>query len=411
MQTDTFSYLDPSPSPRGHDSVMSPARGLLAGKSFAIQPNLSVRGWPAEAGSVALKDFVALEDATVIERLNKAGAIVAGSARMSELGLGLMGDTVARVLSEGRTDMALMTDMMGEARLTAARVGAYGFKPSQGIVSRFGLIGLVPSLESHGILARAPEDIATVMGIIAGDDDRDFSMYGGQAPFFDQTTAADRPMNTIGIIRECLETLDEGVSRAFSRGLERLRSLGFNVIEVDFPDYDLFRSVHHCVGSVEASSSCGKFDGVRYGHRTASAKNWNDMYLKTRCEAFGPLIKAYLFQGAYFQFENYAAFENAGRIRARLVKAIDGLFAGVDTIACPTRRSDSHDEPATGMEDLYNDFVLTLPANVTGVPAVQVPGYIIDGKTDYGLQLFGPRLGDGPLLSMAIRLFHAAQGV
>jgi aspartyl-tRNA(Asn)/glutamyl-tRNA(Gln) amidotransferase subunit A len=409
MQTDTFSYLDPSPSPRGHDSVMSPARGLLAGKSFAIQPNLSVRGWPAEAGSVALKGFVALEDATVIERLNKAGATIIGSARMSELGLGLTGDTVARVLSEGRTDMALMTDMMGEARLTAARVGAYGFKPSHGIVSRSGLIGLAPSLESHGILARAPEDIATVMGIIAGDDDRDFSMYGGRTPLFDQ--AAVGPLNTIGVIRECLETLDEGVSRAFSRGLERLRSLGFSVIEVDLPDYDLFRSVHHCVGSVEASSSCGKFDGVRYGHRTASAKNWNDMYLKTRCEAFGPLVKAYLFQGAYFQFENYAAFENASRIRARLVKAIDGLFAGVDTIACPTRCSDTHDEPAAGMGDLYDDFVLTLPANVTGIPAVQVPGYVIDDKTDYGLQLFGPRLGDGLLLSMAVRLSHAAQGV
>jgi len=389
---------------------MSPERGPLTGKSFTIQPNLSVRGWPAEAGCIALKGFVALEDATVVERLHKAGAAIVGSARMSELGLGLAGDTVARVLSEGHTDMALMTDMMGEARLTAARIGLYGFKPSQGIVSRFGLMGLAPSLECHGILARAPEDIATVMGIIAGDDDRDFSMHGGRKPLFDPAAAVG-PMNTIGIIRECLETLDEGVSRAFSRGLERLRSLGFNVIEVDFPDYDLFRSVHHCVGSVEASSSCGKFDGVRYGHRTASAKNWNDMYLKTRGEAFGPLIKAYLFQGAYFQFENYAAFENAGRIRARLVKAIDGLFAGVDTIACPTRRSDSHDEPATGMEDLYNDFVLTLPANVTGVPAVQVPGYIIDGKTDYGLQIIGPRLGDGPLLSMAIRLSHAAQGV
>jgi aspartyl-tRNA(Asn)/glutamyl-tRNA(Gln) amidotransferase subunit A len=397
MQTDMFSYLDPSPS-------ASAARGPLAGKSFAIQPNLSVRGWPAEAGSVALKGFVALEDATVIERLNKAGATIVGSARMSELGLGLTGDTLARVLSDGRTDVALMNDMMGEARLTAARVGTYGFKPSQGIVSRFGLIGLAPSLETHGILARAPEDIATVMGIIAGDDDRDFSMYGGRTPFLDQ--AAVGPLNTIGIIRECLETLDEGVSRAFSRGLERLRSLGFNVIEVDLPDYDLFSSVHHCVGSVEASSSCGKFDGVRYGHRTASAKNWNDMYLKTRCEAFGPLVKAYLFQGAYFQFENYAAFENASRIRARLVKAINGLFARVDTIACPTRRSDTHDEPAAGMDDLYDDFVLTLPANVTGIPAVQVPGYVIDDKTDYGLQLFGPRLGDGPLLSMAVRLYH-----
>lgn len=316
---------------------------------------------------------------------------------------------MARVLSEGRTDMALMTDMMGEARLTAARIGLYGFKPSQGIISRFGLTGLAPSLECHGILARAPEDITSVMNVIAGDDDRDFSMHGGRTPLFDPAAAVG-PVNNIGIIRECLETLDEGESRAFLRGLERLRSMGFSIKEVELPDYDLFRTVHHVIGAVEASSSCGKFDGVRYGHRTAAAKNWNDMYLKTRCESFGPLIKAYLFQGAYFQFENYGAFENAGRIRARLVRGIDGLFAGADAMACPTRRSRFDDNPAMGAEDLYDDFVMTLPANVTGIPAVQVPGYCTDGNTDYGLQLFGPRLGDGPLLSLAVRLSHTTQG-
>jgi len=411
MQTDPFSYLNPSPTPREHDTVMSPERGTLVGKSFAIQPNLSVRGWPAEAGSVALRGFVALEDATVVERLKKAGATLLGSARMGELGLGLAGDTVARILSEGRTDMALMTDMMGEARLTAARIGLYGFKPTQGIVSRFGLTGLAPSLESVGILARTPEDIAAVMDVMVGDDGRDFSMQGGRTPLFDRMTAAESPLNTIGIIRECLKTMDEKESVAFSRGLERLESSGCSVMEMDLPDYDLFRTVHQVIGSVEASSSCGKFDGVRYGHRTATAKNWNDMYLKTRAESFGPLIKRYLFQGAYFQFENYGAFENAGRIRARLVKGINHLFAGVDALAFPTRCSRAHEESATGMEDLYDDFVLTLPANVAGIPAVQVPGYCSDGNMDYGLQLLGRRLSDASLLALASRLSRATQGV
>lgn len=388
---------------------MSRAQGLLAGKSFTIQPNLSVRGWPAEAGSIALKGYIAVEDATVIERLTKAGATIIGSARMSELGLGLAGDTVGRILSGRQADMALMTDMMGEARLTAAGIGAYGFKPSQGIVSRFGLAGLAPSLESHGILARLPEDIAKVMEIIAGDDGRDFSMYDGPMPRFDPVAAAGS-INTIGIFRKSLEILNEEESRAFSRTLERLGSLGLDIKEVDLPDYDLFRSVHHIVGAVEASSSCGKYDGVRYGHRTAVAKNWNDMYLKTRAEAFGPLIKMYLFQGAYFQFENYGAFEKAGRIRNRLIKGIEGVFTGVDAVACPTRRSGVREEPATGMEDLYDDFVLTLPANVGGIPAVQVPGYVIDGKFDYGLQLFGPRLSDASLLSLAVRLSRAQKG-
>ncbi len=411
MQTDAFTYLDPSPSAWGHDSVISPEQGPLAGKSITIQPNLSVRGWPTDAGSVALKGFVALEDATVIERLRKAGAILVGSSRMSELGLGLAGDTTGRILSEGRSDMALITDMMGEARIIAARVGAFAFKPSSGIVSRFGLIGLAPSMECLGILARTPEDIATVMGVIAGDDDRDFSMCGSEALRFDAAAESEVSIRTIGFMKETIACLNEAELRAFRGGLENLEKSGFPVREVSLPDYDLFCGVHHCIGAVEASSSCGKYDGVRYGHRTAAAKNWNDMYLKTRAESFGPLVKAYLFQGAYFQFENDTAFRNACRIRARLVKAIGGLFADVDALAFPTRRSVIRDASAKEMEALYDDFLLTLPANVAGDPAVQIPGYCTDGNADYGLQILGPRLSDGPLLSLATRLSHAVQGV
>jgi aspartyl-tRNA(Asn)/glutamyl-tRNA(Gln) amidotransferase subunit A len=410
MQTDPFAYLNPSPALCGQDTAMSPEQAPLAGKSFVIQPNLSVRGWPAEAGSLALKGFVALEDATVVERLRTAGATLLGSARMSEMGLGLAGDTVGQILSAARADMALMTDMMGEARLTAARIGLYGFKPTQGIVSRFGLTGLAPSLESHGMLARTPEDIAALMNVIAGDDGRDFSMQVGRAALFDQAAAAENPLRSVGIIRQCLKTLDEKENLAFGRGLERLKASGCSVTEVELPDYDLFRAVHHVIGAVEASSSCGKFDGVRYGHRTAAAKNWNDMYLKTRAESFGPLLKMYLFQGAYFQFENYGAFEKSCRIRARLVQNVNQLFAGVDALASPTRRCRAHDEPAAGMEDLYDDFVLTLPANVAGIPAVQIPGYCSDAGTDCGFQLLGPRLSDASLLAFAGRLSHATQG-
>ncbi|MDD5775758.1 MAG: amidase family protein, partial [Candidatus Omnitrophica bacterium] len=330
----------------------------------------------------------------------------------SELGLGLAADTTDRILSGGQSDMAVMTDMMGEARIAAARSGAFACKPSTGIVSHFGLIGLAPSLECPGILAHTPEDIAATMESIIGDDDRDFSLCGTEELRWGPSTGPDVSLKTIGIIKEPIAALDEAGIRAFRSGLEKLKKAGFTIREVSLPEYCLFRGVHHCIGAVEASSSCGKYDGVRYGYRTASAKNWNDMYLKTRAEAFGPLVKAYLFQGAYFQFENDAAFMNACRIRARLVKAINSLFAGVDALAFPTRVSGSGDEAATVTENLYNEFVLTLPANVAGVPAVQMPGYCIDGGIDYGLQLYGPRLSDAWLLALAARLsHHAAQGV
>ncbi|MEN6320573.1 MAG: amidase [Syntrophaceae bacterium] len=404
MKTDVFTYINQSPhSPDDH--------GPLAGKSFTVQPNMSVRGWPTDAGSVALKGFIGIEDSTVIERLKKAAAVLVGSTRMSELGFGMNGDTTGSALSEGRADIAFMTDTMGEARIIASRVGAYGFKPTSGIVSRFGLVGLVPSMESFGLLAHKPGDMTLAMGIIAGNDGRDFSLHEGEIPLFSKAAGTDDSIKRIGIVRECMNNLTDEETSAFKNGMEKLTAMGFDIREVSLPDFDLFRTVHHIVGSVEASSSCGKYDGVRYGHRTASAKNWNDMYLKSRSECFGLMIKTYLFQGAYFQFENYAAFENAGRIRARLVKETNGLFTGADALAFPTRRKDLHGATAQSVDDVYNECALTLPANVLGLPSVQIPGFVFDGKTDFGLQIIGPRMTDATLLSLANRLSRSVEGV
>lgn len=402
MQADIFTYHNPSTSAQ---------QGPLQGRSPAVQPNISVRGWPVEAGSVALKGFVAIENATVIERLQEAGAGIAGSTRMSEFGLGLNGDTTGRAVAEGQADMALMIDITGEARISAARIRMYGFKPTSGIVSRLGLIGLVPSMECLGIIARSPRDIALVMGAVAGDDDRDFSMYGGEMPTFDHLTETAAPINTIGIVKECIETLDAGEARAFRASLDKLKALGLTISDVSLPNFDVVRTVHHIVGAVEASSSCGKYDGVRYGHRTATAaRNWNDMYIKTRAESFGPLIKSYLFQGAYFQFDNYTGFEHASRIRGRLVKDADGLLSRVDALVFPTSRRKT-DAAATSIDDIYYQGSLTLPANVMGLPAVQIPGFVLDGKQDLGLQIIGPRLGDARLLALAASLSHVAEGV
>ncbi len=404
MKAEIFTHTNPAPS-------SSVKQGFLAGKTFSVQPNMSVRGWPTDAGSLALKGFTAIEDATIIERVKNAGAVIVGSTRMSELGLGLNGDTSGLALAEGRADMAFMTDTMGEARVTASRVKVYGFKPTSGIVSRFGLIGLVPSMECFGILATNPNDIATVMGVVAGKDDRDFSLFAGEMPRFSEASGAALSVNAIGIVNECMKHLREEEARTFKNGIEKLKALGFSIHEVSLPDFDLFRTIHHIVGSVEASSSCGKYDGVRYGHRTATAKNWNDMYLKSRSECFGVLIKTYLFQGAYFQFENYAAFENASRLRARVVKDVDGIFTKVDALAFPTRRSGVQQAEARSVDDIYDECALTLPANVMGLPSVQIPGFVLDGNTDLGLQIVGERMSDARLLSLAVRLFQSAEGV
>jgi aspartyl-tRNA(Asn)/glutamyl-tRNA(Gln) amidotransferase subunit A len=288
---------------------------------------------------------------------------------------------------------------MGESRIAASMAGLWAFKPTYGIVSRLGLIGLVPSMECYGVVAKKPQDIAPVMKVIVGRDENDFSMPDLAIPDFHLDGEKEDAVKNIAVLKECPELLTADEAALFRSGLSRLEKAGFNLQEASMVDFGLFRTVHQVVGSVEASSSAGKYDGVRYGHRASAAKNWNEMYLKSRAEAFGLPVKAYLFQGAYFQFENFDAFEDACRIRARLVKAMDDLLARVDAIALPTRRKGYPAEKAATVSQDYDAFLLTLAANVTGLPALQLPGIVSDDGFDFGLQLVGRRLSDPHLLS------------
>ena len=403
MTSETFIHMNTSPS-----SILE--GGALEGKTIAIQPSMSVRGWPTEAGSVALEGFVALEDATVIERLRQAGAQITGSTGMSELGLGLMDDTSSRAMAEGRVDIALITDTMGESRVAACLAGVFGYKPSHGIVSRFGLIGLVPSMECYGIAANTLEHIAAVMAAAAGDDDRDLSMPECEIPDFSRICKLEEYTGIVGIARECIEALNADECEAFRAALSRLEEAGAKIKEVSLVNLDLLRAVHNVIGSVEASSSGGKYDSVRYGHRAASANNWNEMYLRSRAESFGLLVKTYLFQGAFFQFKNYTAFENACRIRARIVRKTRELYNEVDVLAFPTKRSDADPATASTVSEIYDALLMTLLPNVTGQPSVHMPGLVLSEGADLGLQLIGSRLNDARLLSVAAFVSELAKG-
>ncbi len=398
-----FSYIDPSPSALNGE-------GPLFGKRATVQASIAVKGWPTEANSPALHGYLPLEDATVVERLKSAGAILVGNTQSSELGFGLFRDGAARALTEGHGDVALMTDTMGEARVAAASAGLFGFKPSYGRVSRFGLVGLVPSMDCCSILGKDSNDLAAVFHAIAGPDERDPSLADDPAPNLAPRSDRKAATPVVGFVAECLETLDRAEGTAFRKALARLEQAGCEIREVAFADFDLFRAAHNLIGSVEASSSCGKFDGVRYGHRAAGGKNWNEMYLQSRGESFSLLLKAYLFQGAYFQFRDYPAFERACRIRARLVKESRSLFRRVDLLASPTRRAILDPGRAGTVDEVYDVFSLTLPANLTGQPALTLPGFLTDQNGDRGLQLVGPCFGDEQLLELGWQLSRPVEG-
>jgi len=391
-----FFYLDSSPRATGE--------GALTGTRIAVQSNISVRDWSTTAGSLALENYTALEDATVVERIRSQGGVIVGSIRTSELGFGLRDDGGEAVLREDQTDALISTDFLGESRITAADAGVFGFKPTYGVVSRFGLIGLIPSMESYGVASASPRTIAALMDGISGPDKRDFSMSDRSKPDFLLKEGKTPGVVKAGVPAEAMAILTDEERQVYREGLNKLSACGVAVSEVSLPEFELFSLVHNVVGSVEASSSAGKYDGVRYGHRAQGTKNWNDMYLKSRGEAFGTLVKSYLFQGAYFQFENYEIFEKAGRIRARLVKGMNDLLDKVDVLVLPSKRMPFEARRAETVADVYNAFSLTLPANVAGLPVLQVPGFIMNGTQDLGMQLIGPAFGDAGLLGLADHL-------
>lgn len=380
--------------------------GPLKGLKVAIQPNISVAGWPAEAGSNALVNYKALEDATIVQRLRQAGAYICGSTRVSEFGFGLQGSSAGEALRQKDADAELVLDLMGESRLAAERARVCGFKPSYGLVSRLGLIGLIPSMECCGVLSGSLKNIREILKAVAGPDELDFSLPDEATPDF-SPQKIDPEKTTIGLITEALTELPAGHEKMFRAAVGELKKAGFSLRDLSLPDFPLFSLVHKIVGSVEASSCAGRYDSVRYGRRAAGAKNWNEMYLLSRGAAFDLLLKGYLMQGAFFQFERYDAYEDACRIRARLLDDMQRLTSQVDFLVFPMADHESDGAPAS-IADTYAQFTSTIFASVTGQPALYLPP--ISGSAHTGLQLAGPRLSDGRLLALGDHILNTRRG-
>ena len=383
-----------------------PEDGPLRGLRIAVQPNLSVAGRPADAGSSALAGFTALEDATIVRRLRRAGAALCGPTRMSEFGFGLQRSLAGDAVRQLAADAELVLDLMGESRAAAARAAVFGFKPSWGLLSRVGLIGLIPSMECCGLLSADTDHIRRILEVVAGPDGLDFSLSDEEVPDF-SPRRIDPARTSVGVIAEALSGLPAADEEMFRASVDELRAAGFTLREMSFPDFPLFSPVHRIVGSVEASSCAGRYDSVRYGRRAPGAGNWNEMYLLSRGAAFGPLVKSYLFQGAFFQFERYRAFEDACRIRGRLLADMDRLVSGVDFLMLPAASSASAGASGS-LADTCARFSAMAFANVTGQPALYVPP--APGRGRAGFQLAGPRRGDARLLALGAHLPGTRRG-
>jgi aspartyl-tRNA(Asn)/glutamyl-tRNA(Gln) amidotransferase subunit A len=381
---------------------------ILSGIPIALKDNIVVAGKTASAGSKILEHFVSPYDSTVVSKLKLVGAIILGRTNMDEFAMGSSTENSAygvtrnphdgsRVpggssggsavaVAQGATLVALGSDTGGSVRQPASFCGCVGLKPTYGAVSRHGLIALGSSLDQIGPITRSVDDSEILFDLLRGTDPFDStSFYPKEKP---KTPAGLR----IGVPRHLLETggLDKDVLKNFNESIEKFKSLGYEVVDVTLPNAKYALSVYYVIMPAEASSNLSRFDGVKYGfHR--SGENLLDDYLLSRGEGFGKEVRRRVILGTYVLSTGYydAYYNKANAVRSLIRSDYDKAFKSVDLILTPTtptpafKIGEKVDDPLA----MYLADIFTVPANISGNPAISVPSGLVEVSKDIHLPL------------------------
>ena len=409
------------------DDAARYASGPLAGVPVAIKDNLATHDMPTTCASRILEGYRSPFDATAVERLRRAGAVIVGKTNMDEFGMGsstensAFGPTrnphdpdrvpggssggSAAAVAAGMVPVALGSDTGGSVRQPAALCGIVGLKPSYGRVSRYGLIAYGSSLDTVGIFGRTVADVARVLGVIAGHDPRDGTSV--DAPSEDYEADLDQPVVglRIGVPREYFaEGLDPEVATLVREALAAYERQGATLVDVSLPHTPHALAVYYLVATAEASSNLARFDGVHYGQR-ARAGNLGELYERSRGAGFGPEVKRRIMLGTHALSSGYrdAYYQTALKARRRIQQDYLNAFAVCDVLAGPTspttafRLGERLDDPlAMYLADIY-----TIGANLAGLPAISVPCGRSREGLPVGIQLQAPLLAEARLLRIA----------
>jgi aspartyl-tRNA(Asn)/glutamyl-tRNA(Gln) amidotransferase subunit A len=408
----------------------------LAGVPIALKDNICTRAMPTTASSRILAGYRPPYDATVVTRLLEAGAVIVGKTNCDEFAMGSStensafgasrnpwdpertpggssgGSAVA--VAAGFVPAALGSDTGGSIRQPAALCGLVGFKPTYGRVSRYGLLAFASSLDQIGPLTRTVRDAAVVARVIGGPDAADSTSI--RAPFPDLEAAMTGSVRDvrIGVPRAMLgEGVDPDVLRSFDAAIDRLRSMGASVVDVDLPHARYAIPVYYLVATAEASSNLARYDGVRYGYRTPGARGLRTMYNRTRDEGFGAEVKRRIMLGTYVLSAGYydAYYLKAQQVRTLIRGDYDAAFARADVVAMPTSPTPAFrlGEKVGDPLQMYLADVFTVSANLTGLPAISVPAGFTEGGLPVGLQLTG-RMNDEPMLMRVADAYEQETG-
>lgn len=402
--------------------------GPLAGMPIAIKDLVVTKGMPTTAASKMLSGWVPPYDATVIEKLQAADAIVIGKTNCDEFGMGSSNENSAYQVTRNPWDRsrvpggssggsaaavaadfcvaALGTDTGGSIRQPAAMCGIVGLKPTYGRVSRWGLIAYASSLDQIGPMTKNIEDAALLLEVIAGADPRDATTIDAPVPRYRDALTLGVTGMKIGLPVEyfAADGLDPEIRTAIDQVAVKLREAGAQVVAVALPHTSLALPAYYLLAPAEASSNLARYDGVRFGQRAAlgAKATLADMLELTRAEGFGPEVKRRIMLGTFALRSGYydAYYKKAQQVRALIKQDFDALFAaGFDAVLTPTTPTTAFALGAvhTPMQ-MYLADVFTLACNLAGLPGLSVPCAMSSGGLPIGVQLMGRTLGEASLL-------------
>jgi aspartyl-tRNA(Asn)/glutamyl-tRNA(Gln) amidotransferase subunit A len=419
------------------DAMAAAGKALppLAGVPMAIKDVIGTRGIRTTCGSKILEKYVPPYDATAVERLEKAGAVILGKTNCDEFAMGSSNENSAygpvrnpeatdhvpggssggsaAAVAAGLAVAALGTDTGGSIRQPGAFCGVPAMMASYGRVSRYGLIAFASSLDRIGPFARNVKDIASVLQIISGRDPQDSTSTTAPVPDYAAEIAKPVKGLRIGIPTEYFGAgMDDGVRKKMEAGIELFKKLGCKLLDIHMPHTDYAIATYYIIATAEASSNLARYDGVRYGLRV-EGDSLLSMYQKTRGAGFGAEVKRRIMLGTYVLSAGYydAYYLKGQKVRALIAQDFREAFTKVDAIVTPTspvpafRLGERTSDPL----QMYLADIYTVTGSLAGVPGISVPCGRVCSKLPVGLQIFGPAFGEALVLQLA-HAFERAGG-
>lgn len=400
----------------------------LAGIPMGIKDNISTKGLKTTCSSKMLNNYVPPFNATVINKLNDAGAVITGKLNMDEFAMGSSTETSyfkptcnpyaldripggssggsAAAVAACEAVVSLGSDTGGSIRQPASYCGVVGLKPTYGAVSRFGLVAFASSLDQIGPIGKCVKDVAMVQSVINGHDRMDATSAYRDYTGLSANLKSDVKGLKIGVPNEYFgEGIDDEVKASVLNAVKELEKQGAVVKEISLPSTDYALSAYYIISSAEASSNLARFDGVRYGYRAENYDSLIDMYEKTRSEGFGDEVKRRIMLGTFVLSSGFydAYYGKAKLLQKRISEEFNSAFKDIDIIAAPTvpttafKIGENIDDPLK----MYATDICTVTVNIAGLPAVSIPCGTDSNKLPIGLQLIGNKFTEQTLLNTA----------